>query len=211
MADDSTGQLPVPTAGGSGASRFQTHWLVMLAGVLVSILAFRLAWKAEQRRDEAEVNRQVAVFLGWFNQQRIGIEDVLRTLRALFYHNPALSRAQFRDALSDLAIRTRGVEVFGWAPYIPAAGRDLFEARVRSEGFPDFQILEGDIVHPKSDRPVRAADRPEYLPVEFADPAAPNQAVFGYDLLAAPQLKEMLDRARDEQDVMVSAPIRMPY
>src|SRR5262249_34342915 len=61
------------------------------------------------------------------------------------------------------------------------------------------------------DRPVRAADRPEYLPVEFADPASINQRVFGYDLLSVPDLKEMLDRARDEQDVMVSVPLRMPY
>src|SRR5262245_23437368 len=128
MADDSTGQLQVPTAGVFGGTRFQMHWLFILAGVLVSSMAFRLAWRAEQQRDRAEVDRQVAVFLGWFNQQRVGIEDVLRTLRALFYHNPGLSRAQFRDALSDLVIRTRGVEVFGWAPYVPVAGRDSFEA-----------------------------------------------------------------------------------
>src|SRR6188474_2346563 len=139
MADGSTGPLQVPAAGVAAATRFQTHWLVTLAGVLVSLMAFGLAWLAEQRRDEAEINRQVAVFLGSFNQQRMGIEDVLRTLRALFYHNPGLSRAQFRDALSDLVIRTRGVQVFGWAPHVSLAGRDSFEARVRGEGFPDFQ------------------------------------------------------------------------
>ena len=142
-------------------------------------MAFRLAWRAEQRRDEAEIDRQVAVFLGSLNQQRLGVEDVLRTLRALFYHNSGLSRSQFRDALSDLVIRTRGVQVFGWAPHVPLAGRDSFEARVRGEGFPDFQILEGDILHPENQGSARAADRPEYLPVEFADPAAGNQRVLG--------------------------------
>jgi PAS domain S-box-containing protein len=174
-------------------------------------MAFHLAWRAERRGDEAEVDRQVAVFLGSLNQQRMGVEDVLRTLRALFFHNPGLSRAQFRDALSDLVIRTRGVQVFGWAPRVSLAGRDSFEVRVRGEGFPDFQILEGDIVHPEDGGPTRAADRPEYLPVEFGDAAVVNESVLGYDLLSVPELKEMLDRARDEQDVMVSAPLEMPY
>jgi two-component system cell cycle sensor histidine kinase/response regulator CckA len=211
MAHESTGQVQAPTVSVAAATRFQKHWLVILAGVLVSIMAFRLAWRAEQRGDEAEIDRQVAVYLGSLNQQRIGVEDVLRTLRALFFHNPGLSRGQFRDALSDLVIRTKGVQVFGWAPRVSLAGRDSFEARVRGEGFPDFQILEGDIIHPESDQPTRAADRPEYLPVEFGDAAAVNESVLGYDLLSVPALKEMLDRARDEQDVMASAPLEMPY
>jgi two-component system cell cycle sensor histidine kinase/response regulator CckA len=208
MADEPKAPSPVPS---SGAIRFPTHWLVILAGVLVSLMAFRLAWRAEQRRDLAEIDRQVAVFLGALNQQRMGVEDVLRTLRALFFHNPGLSRAQFRDALSDLIIRTRGVQVFGWAPHVTLAGRDAYETRVRGEGFKDFQILEGAILHPETRRPVRAADRPVYLPVEFVDPAASNQTVLGYDLLSVSALKEMLDRARDEQDVMVSASLEMPY
>src|SRR5580765_1667121 len=171
MADDSPIHMQVPTAGVAAWTRFQRHWLVTLAGVLVSIMAFYLAWSAERRGDEAEIKRQVAVFLGSLHQQRTGVEDVLRTLSALFFHNPGLSRAQFRDALSDLAIRTKGVQVFGWAPRVPLAGRDSFEVRVRGEGFPDFQILEGDIVHPEDGGPTRAADRPEYLPVEFGDAA----------------------------------------
>src|SRR5258705_847293 len=101
MADDSTRQVQVPTAGVPAWTRFRKHWLVTLAGVLVSVMAFRLAWRAEQRGDEAEIDRQVAVYLGSLNQQRLGVEDVLRTLRALFFHNPGLSRAQFRDCLSD--------------------------------------------------------------------------------------------------------------
>jgi two-component system cell cycle sensor histidine kinase/response regulator CckA len=211
MADETKAHPPVPPPEPAGPSRFQTHWLVVLAGVLVSLLAFRLAWRAELRRDEAEIKRQVAVFLGTLNEQRMGIEDVLRTLRALFYHNPGLTRGQFRDALSDLIIRTRGVQAFGWAPHVTLTNRDAFEARVRNEGFPNFQILEGDLLNTTNNRAVRASRRPEYLPIEFVDPAAGNQRVLGYDLLAVSALKEMLDRARDAQDVMVSASLEMPY
>jgi len=211
MPNETKKQSRVSPVKSDGSSRFQPHWLVVLVGISVSPLAFRLAWRAEQRRDEAEIKRQVAVFLGSLNQRRMGIEDVLRTLRSLFYHNPGLTRAQFRDALSDLVIRTRGVQAFGWAPHVRLADRDAFEARVRSEGFPGFQIREGDLLDMTSNRTAPVDGRPEYLPVEFVDPFAGNQRVLGYDLLCVPNLKEMLDRARDRQDVMVSASLEMPY
>src|SRR5215471_3680779 len=106
-------------------------WLAWLIGVAVSLALFLVLHRQEQRRDDAEFRRQVATYLGALQEHRNGSEDLLRTLRALFFQNPKLGRQLFTNAIEDLAIRMDGMQAIGWAPRVRNAERDGFERSVR--------------------------------------------------------------------------------
>jgi len=180
-------------------------WAVALLGGLLSLAAFALARQTEKSRDEAEFSRQIAIYLTGFQERRNGAEDVLRTLRALFTFKPDLSRQQFHDAIADLAIRLEGIQALAWAPHVQGNDREPLERRVRSEGFPQFQFTEGDIVHLPDDGPVPAASRGDYLPLVFLEPYAGNEHVLGYDVMTVPEVHGAVDRARATGLISLSA------
>src|SRR5215831_19067930 len=122
-------------------------WLAAALGVAVSLELYSLVWRAEKKRDATEFRRQVSSYLGAMQERRNASEDVLRILRALFHQNPNLSRTLFTNTVRELDIRLDGVQAIGWAPRVSKAQRESFEQSVREEGFPGFQIREGDLTH----------------------------------------------------------------
>src|SRR5258708_40024847 len=101
-------------------------WLACFLGVAISVILFLLLNRQEERRDDAEFHRQVATYLGALQEHRNGSEDLLRTLRALFFQNPKLGRQLFTNAVLDLAIRVEGMPAIGSAPPVTAAGGARF-------------------------------------------------------------------------------------
>src|SRR5258708_5492585 len=138
--DDTSAEPRTNSGAGQSLNRV---WLVSVLGGAISFTLFLLLNRQEERRDDAEFHRQVATYLGALQEHRNGSEDLLRTLRALFFQNPKLGRQLFTNAVLDLAIRMEGMQAIGWAPRVSAAGRAGFEQAARREGFPDFQIVEG--------------------------------------------------------------------
>jgi signal transduction histidine kinase/CheY-like chemotaxis protein len=184
---------------------------VAIFGVLLSVAAYALARRAEQRRDEAEFHRQIASHLAGFQERRNGAEDVLRTLRALIKFKPDLSREQFRETIADLAIRLEGVQAIAWAPLVRAHERESVERRAQAEGFPEFRITEGDIVHLPEDGPVPAGAREHYLPVMFLEPYVGNEHVLGYDVLTVPEVREAVETSRVTGGITLSTRVRVPH
>ncbi len=186
-------------------------WTVLIVGSLLSAAAFLSAQRVQGRRDEAEFQRQITGFLSAFQQQRNGTEDLLRTLRAVFNQNPALSRSQFQAILRDLAIRMEGIQALVWAPRIGSAQRGDLEQGVQRDGFPAFQITEGDLIHAPQDLPQRAADRAEYFPVLYVEPQKENENALGYDLASVEEVRAALESARGSGRIAMSAPVNLPY
>ncbi len=186
-------------------------WLASLLGAAVSLTVFLLLDRQEQRRDEAEFHRQVATYIGALQEHRNGSEDLLRTLRALFFQNPKLGRELFTNAVEDLAIRMDGMQAIGWAPRVSRQDRAKFERAVRQEGFASFQIVEGDLNHQPAPALSRAADRAEYFPLLFIEPMAANLVPLGYDLASQPAMENLLLRTHLEGGAEVSGPLPLPY
>ena len=189
----------------------RTPLLASLLGIGLTAALFVVLARQEERRDDAEFHRQVTSYLGSLQERRNGSEDILRTLRALFFQNPKLDRQLFTNAVEDLAIRMDGMQAIGWAPRVTAAARAAFEQAVRQEGFADFQIVEGDLTHQPEERPVRAAMRSEYFPLLFIEPFAGNELALGYDLASPPSVQDLLSRTHREGGAEVSGPLRIPY
>ena len=189
------------------------NWVcfVWFLGSAISLTLFLLLGRQERLRDEAEFHSQIVSYMGALQEHRNGSEDLLRTLRALFFQDPHLSRQLFHNTVADLDTRTDLMKAIGWAPRVPGADRAAFEQAARQEGLKDFQILEGDLTLPSSQTRTRAADRPEYFPLRFIEPMVNNEMALGYDLASEPALRGLLLRTHNDGGAEVSGPIRFPY
>ena len=186
-------------------------WLASFLGLVISLVLFLLLKREDGRRDDAEFRSQVATYMGALQEHRNGSEDLLRTLRALFFQNPKLGRQLFTNAVQDLEIRTDGMQAIGWAPRVTAADRGGFEEAIRREGLAGFQIIEGDLTHQQSEKATRALDRPEYFPLLFIEPMAGNEQTLGYDLASQASVEDLLHRADNVGGAEVSGPVHLPY
>jgi len=167
--------------------------------------------REEHQRDETEFQRQIATYMGVFQEHRNGSEDLLLTLRALFFQDPKLSRQFFGKAVEDLSIRMRGMHAIGWAPRVMAADRSVMEQAARNEGQAGFQIVEGDLTLPGAKGLSRATDRAEYYPLSFIEPTNGNETALGYDLAFQPSIHDLLEQAQKEGGAAVSGPLTLQY
>jgi len=186
-------------------------WLASFLGLAISLTLYLLLDRQEQRRDEAEFHRQVTSYMSALQERRNGSEDLLRTLRALFFQDPKLGRQLFTNAVQDLAIRMDGMQVIGWAPRVPRADRSKFEQAARQEGLADFQIVEGDLTLEPKRGLNRAADRAEYFPLLFVEPMVGNESLLGYDLASQASIQNLLHRTHEVGGAEVSGPLALPY
>ena len=191
--------------------RFTRVWVVGLVGSLLALTAFWLAWRAQADLDKESFDRKVTGYLSAFRERRDGTEDVLRTLRAMFHQDPDLNRALFFGVVQDLAIRLDGVQAIVWAPRVVRERREAVESSAREEGFADFRISEGDLIHATDRPPGPAGERPEYFPVMYLEPYAGNEVVLGYDLYSVPEIRAALDSARDSGGIRISGAVNVRY
>lgn len=185
--------------------------LVSFLGLAISLTLFLVLKRQDEHRDDAEFRRQIATYLGTLQEHRNGSEDLLRTLRALFFQNPKLGRQLFTNSVQDLAIRMDGMQAIGWAPRVTSGARAGFEQQARQEGLAGFQIFEGDLTHPLSEKPTPATERPEYFPLLFIEPLTGNELALGYDLSSHPSVQNLLLRTHEVGGAEVSGPLHLPY
>jgi len=117
--------------------------------------------------------------------------EPLYALRNLFDYSGEVTREEFNGAARDLISRSISVQALEWVPRVPSADRARTEARVRAEGFPDFQFTE----RASSTVLRRAADRPEHFPVLYVEPYAANRFALGFDLVSGVSWPDLLSLA----------------
>ena len=109
------------------------------------------------------------------------------------------SGAKFLRFAGDLQRHIRGVPpVLQWLPRVAAADREHFEAAIRQEGAPGFQIFEiaGGARQP-------AAARDEYFPVTYLSPTDGSDRILGYDPGSEPRRRTALETAGRTGEVTI--------
>lgn len=95
-------------------------------------------------------------------------------------------------------------DVYQWIPRVPHRQKSRFEgeqsARVRS-GYRIWERSAGG-------GSISARPRDDYYPVQFSLPAGAQAPMLGLDVASAPQLRKVLELARDTGNPAVTAPIR---
>ncbi len=125
---------------------------------------------------------------------------LLSAVVGLFNASSAVDRQDFNTFYETVALNTvqlKGVQGVGFARWIPAAELPAYEARIRSEGFPDFSVRP----------PGRRAD---YSAIEFLEPFDwRNQRAFGFDMYAEPVRRQAMQRAWQTGNASITGKVQL--
>lgn len=176
--------------------------LVLLAGgILTGLLAWATFSEFEQQlrqRFQLLANERYSRIEERFQDQ----EQRLDGLRRFFTNSQSVSRAEFDGYTQPLLLRT---QAYSFALRVSAAERAEFEQRVRAEGLSTFTIRE---LNEQRELQLAGA-RDEYVPVLYSQTQSRLGSPLGYDLLAQPLRRDVLQRADELRNLVVSQPMNL--
>jgi PAS domain S-box-containing protein len=194
--------IPERKPGASLTPRWRSFPLacVILGGVALSLTAFFFARSHEQERIEQEFTWRARSHLESLRANLDRFEECVYTLRDIFQASADVTLARFSATAEDLRHRHPGVQVLEWIPLVRRSERATFEATGQSQVIPNFRIFERN---DQNTAWVRSPDRPEYAPVLYVDPLAPNAVALGFDTYRGLD-QQTIFRARDSGMVTAS-------
>ncbi|WP_417690275.1 CHASE domain-containing protein [Pseudidiomarina sp.] len=180
----------------------QTKWvpgLAFLLGVVISAGASYLSFLLEKGRAKDS-------FLFNIEHVEVALTERLRTYELMlrgaagFYETTSEMNRNLWRTYSE-KLRQDGliaeVQGIGFAIYIEPEDVHAFNRRVRSEGFPSFNL------HPES-------PREKYSSILYLEPFDErNQRAFGYDMYSEPTRREAMHRAAVTEQAALSGPVEL--
>jgi diguanylate cyclase (GGDEF)-like protein/PAS domain S-box-containing protein len=165
--------------------------LTFLAGLGITALLFIDTRHAGQQRARAEFLQRAQTRAAAVTRSFNEAIEVLRATNALFASMGQVSRNQFFAFAQPLLASHPYIQAVAFERIVDGAGRAAYE-RAQSQVRPGFRIRErGD------GGLVTAAQRDRYLVVEYIEPVAGNEIVFGYDVLFSREESDAVRRALD--------------
>jgi len=178
--------------------------LIVLAGILGSVLAYRELRRTERAQAETEFYRHAAVLHTRLTDLLGRYDEALISLRTAFALEGGVTPAEFSRIAADLEERNPGVQAFEWIPVVPADRRAAVEAAMSAEAGRPITFTE----RVSAGRLGPAGERAEYLPIRYVHPHSGNESALGYDLTTGPSQAE-IQRARATHQLAVTAQVRL--
>lgn len=126
-------------------------------------------------------------------------EQILLGGAGLFDAVENVSREQWRTYVERLLLPDRypGIQGVGFSQAIPQAERDAHVARIRAQGYPDYDI------HPPGQRDL-------YTSIVFLEPfLRRNLAAFGYDMYSEPTRRRAMQRAAQLGETSITGKVTL--
>ena len=172
---------------------------ILLSGASISFILFFIVREAETKRLHADFERRSMIPVGAIQS---GIDEyvaLLQSIASFYFSSHEVERDEFRAFTQAGFQRLPALQSLAWAPRINAETRAAHEASVRAEGYKTYEIWENG---PRG--PMRARERPVYLPALFVLPEKSSSAMVGLDLASDATLLPTMEAAR-AQNVPISA------
>ena len=172
-----------------GLSRIPLASIVLVAGIALSILAWRVVDAQVEREARARFLALVAEARSDLHARMQNYYSVLNGLRGLFQANPGVDRAAFHRYVDSLGRAASEVRAISFVRHVSAEEKAAFERQVRADksvdpaGYPAFSI-----------RP--PGERPDYVVVTYIHPPG-NAAGLGLDIAADAERARSVAAARD--------------
>ncbi|MCK4659313.1 MAG: CHASE domain-containing protein, partial [Phycisphaerae bacterium] len=167
--------------------------LAICAGLGLSLAGFAVVRTWEQQQTRIEFDHQADA---WTSLIELEFKTHLQELDALgrFYDGSKfVDRAEFREFVGPVLAQHSGIHAFEWLPRVTAERRAAHEQTAREDGIEGYRISERQA----RGQTVRAADRPEYFPIAYAEPPEDTRLALGFDCGSVPARRAALERARD--------------
>jgi len=173
--------------------------VVLLLGLILTAFAAR-----QQRDDANEAARQAFDFICAEVQTRVEErlrehEQILRSGAAFFADVDGVTREEWHDFAEHQKISQKlpGIQGIGFSAVVPRGQLEQHTREVRAEGFPDYRVWpEGE--------------RETYSSIIFLEPfSGRNLRAFGYDMFSEPVRRAAMERARDQDEVVLSGKVSL--
>jgi PAS domain S-box-containing protein len=187
--------LLVWTAAPRSVWRRRQFIVVLPLGVAFGLVVifFVHARAVEQTRMQLDFTRWAHTLADTLRQSLDGYLDALHAVESFYASAPEVGRHEFRTFVQRLFARYPGMQALSWDRRVSDGERSVYEAAMRQESSPGFQITEQNT----QGHLVRAATRPEYVAVTYIEPSAGNASALGYDAASTPERLVALQSARD--------------
>ncbi len=179
--------------------------LPLLISFAASVAFYVLASQAHEEQIREQFDNRAERIHQTLEQELTDQLATLTAVEALYAAATDVSRAEFKAYVETLTKGGRHFQAIEWIPRVLREDRDLWQDLARQDGFPDFSIWERD----GSEARVPVTERGEYFPVFFVEPLAGNRAAMGFDLNSDAARRSALVQSRDEEVMVVTAPIRL--
>ncbi len=165
--------------------------LVLLGGFAISAATFFTVDRFERERAATAFEQAATERIFAIHQVLNANIEVMYSIGAFFDSSVEVDRQEFRSFVTPVLTRLKSFQAIEYAPLVRYPDRAAFEAKVRAEGFPDFEIRE---VGPNR-KMIAAAERPDYYPLTFIEPFKENAVVHGYDIGANSERRRIFRKA----------------
>jgi CHASE1-domain containing sensor protein len=183
--------------------RYSSAQVIAGVGAALTLLACFMAAHRERDRNQNQFERRAAVLAATVARSFQTTREVVLSLPALFEASIVVEQSEFRTFVRPALKRNPSLAALEWAPLVRDPFRAAFEARVRREGFPKFEIRE-----PAADgKMVRSGKRDLYLPLTYLMPEV--EAVRGLEVLFEPGRRVEIQAAIDQGILHVSHRFRL--
>ena len=178
----------------------------MLATLLLIAAAFLTVARWEQSQQKGEIRNHGVRLAQLLEQRFIAHREAIMSLGRLTEVEPDMTYDQF-EYFTRITLRDNP-DLFGLSinPHVAQAQRMAFEQRMAGlSAMPDFQITER---YPRLGL-LRAAERPDYVPVGFIAPLEGNRAAIGFDIQSEPVRRDAIQRAKATGQMALTSPVRL--
>ncbi|AZE95916.1 Sensory box/GGDEF family protein [Pseudomonas orientalis] len=181
-------------------------WLVALVVVATgSALTLVIAWAAAdlyqqqvRQRFQLLVNERYSRIQERFEDQELRLDS----LRRFFVNSGEVSGTEFDGFAQPLLLHARA---YAWAPRVPGDQRSQFEQAISRQRGAPFNIRELN----SAGELAPASERDEYVPVLYSQTQSLLGSPLGFDLLAQPLRRAVVERAQASGQAAVSQPMQL--
>jgi PAS domain S-box-containing protein len=187
----SGGDGQVRPASGSPWRRRLPLAFILLSGVSLSFILFRIVREAEAKRDQADFQRRATIPISAIEDAIDEHMALLGSIAAFYFSSHQVDRNEFRAFTADALRRLPAVQALVWAPRVAAGARSDHESTVKAQGYPQYEIQDID----RSGTRQRAPPRAAHFPALYVQPESRMASLFGVDLAADAEITRAMDQA----------------
>jgi PAS domain S-box-containing protein len=175
---------------------------ILLLGVALTLVIWQYAVRREADRIRTGFLSRAQTQATVVAQHLRNYEEMVYSLRDSFLGQETVTREEFARVAQSLLNRHAGVQALEWVQIVPGAQRAAFEAAAARELNQPFVVrrrLPDNTLEP-------SPPAEEYFAVNYVEPRAGNEPVFGFDLRTS-SFAQLMTEARHDRQMRVGPPI----
>ncbi len=181
--------------------------IIVLFIVLLLISTAFLVWKDIQHA-ENKFNQQSRLLYNDLSKNISDINDVLNGFVALYNAVGVVDPDQFSYYAKEMLHGYRAIDTIKILTRVDQAFRQEYTDMMSEEGFPAFEIQEGERGKPRQWKP--SLNKSTYYPVTAIEPLTPEKIIeIGYDAYSLPAFRKAIDTAINTGEVSAVSDINI--